>query len=249
MAAEREGPHVAVSVTDEGRGVPPDLLPHLFRKHARVGGGRELGIRGSGLGLAICKGLVEAHGGRIRAESGGVGLGTRFTFTLPAAAGTGSGAASGPARSSGGSPAEARGRTRVLVVDDDPQTLKYVRDALALPGYTTLSTVDPQEVSRLLETQRPHLVLLDLLMPGTDGIELMDQVPGLADQPVIFISGYGRDETIARAHCGREPPTTSSSRFRRRSWWRGSRRPCAAGAGCPTRSCWASWPSATGNAT
>ena len=199
VAAEREGPHVAVSVTDEGRGVPPDLLPHLFRKHARVGGGRELGIRGSGLGLAICKGLVEAHGGRIRAESGGVGLGTRFTFTLPAAAGTGSGAASGPARSSGGSPAEARGRTRVLVVDDDPQTLKYVRDALALPGYTTLSTVDPQEVSRLLETQRPHLVLLDLLMPGTDGIELMDQVPGLADQPVIFISGYGRDETIARA--------------------------------------------------
>ena len=199
VAAERDGPCVAVSVTDEGRGVPPDLLPHLFRKHARVGGGRELGIRGSGLGLAICKGLVEAHGGRIRAESGGVGLGTRFTFTLPAAAGTGSGAASGLARSSGGSPAEGRGRTRVLVVDDDPQTLKYVRDALAMPGYTTVSTVDPQEVSRLLETHRPHLVLLDLLMPGTDGIELMEQVPGLGDQPVIFISGYGRDETIARA--------------------------------------------------
>ena len=63
VAAERDGPHVAVSVTDEGRGVPPDLLPHLFRKHARVGGVQERGIRGSGLGLAICKGLVEAHGG------------------------------------------------------------------------------------------------------------------------------------------------------------------------------------------
>ena len=199
VAAARDGPHVAVSVTDEGRGVPPDLLPHLFRKHARVGGGRERGIRGSGLGLAICKGLVEAHGGRIRAESGGVGLGTRFTFTLPAAESAGGRAADGPARRSGGSPAEGRGLTRVLVVDDDPQTLKYVRDALAMPGYTTLSTVDPQEVSRLLGTHRPHLVLLDLLMPGTDGIELMEQVPGLGDLPVIFISGYGRDETIARA--------------------------------------------------
>ncbi|MDE0127135.1 MAG: ATP-binding protein [Bryobacterales bacterium] len=199
VAAERDGPHVAVSVTDEGRGVPPDLLPHLFRKHARVGGGRERGIRGSGLGLAICKGLVEAHGGRIRAESGGVGLGTRFTFTLPAAESTGGRAADGPPRRSGGSPADGRGLTRVLVVDDDPQTLKYVRDALAMPGYTTLSTVDPQEVSRLLGTRRPHLVLLDLLMPGTDGIELMEQVPGLGDLPVIFISGYGRDETIARA--------------------------------------------------
>ena len=199
VAAERDGPHVAVSVTDEGRGVPPDLLPQLFRKHTQVGGGQERGIRGSGLGLAICKGLVEAHGGRIRAESDGVGLGTRFTFTLPAANGAGSDSAPGLVRSSGGSLRRENGRTRVLVVDDDPQTIKYVRDALVAPGYSTLSTVDPQEVSRLLKTHKPHLVLLDLLMPGTDGIELMEEVPELGDVPVIFISAYGRDETIARA--------------------------------------------------
>ena len=84
IAAQRDGVHVAVSVSDEGRGIAPERLRHLFRKYPAPGD-REDGL-GGGLGLAICKGLVEAHGGRIRAESGGVGLGARFTFTLPVAA-------------------------------------------------------------------------------------------------------------------------------------------------------------------
>ena len=85
LAAVREGVHVAFSVADNGRGVPAERLPQLFRKFSRLDGeelGRDLG--GSGLGLSICKGIVEAHGGRIWAESGGEGLGTRFTFTIPA---------------------------------------------------------------------------------------------------------------------------------------------------------------------
>ena len=84
VAAVRDGVHVAFSVADDGVGVPAERLPHLFRKFSRLDGeerGRETG--GSGLGLAICKGIVEAHGGRIRAESDGLGLGSRFTFTLP----------------------------------------------------------------------------------------------------------------------------------------------------------------------
>ena len=60
-------------------------------------------------------------------------------------------------------------------------------------------TGDPEEVPSLIETHRPDLVLLDLLLPGTDGIELMQSLHALADLPVIFLSGYGRDETIARA--------------------------------------------------
>ena len=85
VEALRDGLQVAISVADEGRGVPPERLPYLFSKFAGSGG-REPGI-GFGLGLSICKGLVEAHGGRIRAESGGVSQGTRVTFTLPAADG------------------------------------------------------------------------------------------------------------------------------------------------------------------
>ena len=62
----RDGLHVAISVSDQGRGVPPDRLPHLFRKHGSAPAGEgERRLGGSGLGLSICKGLVEAHGGRI----------------------------------------------------------------------------------------------------------------------------------------------------------------------------------------
>ena len=85
------------------------------------------------------------------------------------------------------------------MVDDDPGTLRHVRDTLTDAGYAPLVTGDPRELSRILRTEKPRLVLLDLMLPGTDGIQLMQTVPELADLPVIFISGYGRDETIARA--------------------------------------------------
>ncbi len=189
VAAARAEGHVAVSVTDEGRGVAPELLPRLFDKH---GGVREGAKAGYGLGLAICKGLVEAHGGRIRAESPGPGLGATVTFTLPAAGEPGEAAAEPPARQPGEPP-------RVLVVDDDPQTLRFVRDALSAAGYAPLVTGEPGELAHTIRTEKPRLVLLDLMLPGSDGITLMNEVPELSDLPVIFISAYGRDETVARA--------------------------------------------------
>ena len=200
VTAVREGVHVAISVADEGRGVAPERLPHLFRKHTGLAGGdREGALGAAGLGLAICKGLVEAHGGRIRAASGGAGQGTEVTFTLPVAEVAGEGAAADLAPAGPPAPRDGPERTPILVVDDDPKTLRYVRDALAGSEYAPLVTGDPEEVSGLIRTERPRLVLLDLMLPGTDGIELMERVPELADLPVIFISGYGRDETIARA--------------------------------------------------
>ena len=191
IAAERDGVHVAVSVSDEGRGIAPERLGQLFRKYAAAGD-RDGGV-GGGLGLAICRGLVEAHGGRIRAESGGVGLGARFTFTLPVA-GTAVAVPDRPDRP--GAETEA---VPILVVDDDPETLRHVRDTLADAGYAPLVTGDHGGLAQIIRAEKPRLVLLDLMLPGTDGIELMQTVPELADMPVIFISGYGRDETIARA--------------------------------------------------
>ena len=190
VSAEQDGVHVAISVTDRGRGVSPEQLPNLFRSYAGTAG-TEGATAGTGLGLVICKGLVEAHGGRIRAESGGPGEGTRFTFTVPVAEDAVPGTLRpGPEQ---GVPA------RVLVVDDDPQTLRYVREALTAAGYAALVTGDPAELSRIIRSERPDLVLLDLVLPGTDGIALLGSVPELADLPVVFISGYGRDETIAEA--------------------------------------------------
>ena len=190
VAAEPEGAHVAVSVADDGEGIAPERLAHLFRRHAGLDGG--VG-GGSGLGLVICRGLVEAHGGRIRAESEGPGRGTRVTFTLPAA--EEAPAAAAPASAS----RDGRDRTAILVVDDDPHALRQMRDALAAAGYEPVTAAGPGEVARLIETQHPALAVLDLVLPGAGGIELMRTLPALADLPVIFVSAYGQGETIARA--------------------------------------------------
>ncbi len=190
VAAVRDGQDVRVSVADDGAGVAPELLPHLFRKHA--GGGS--GTASYGLGLAICKGLVEAHGGRIRAASGGRGRGTTIAFTVPAAE-----PAEADAAGVGGPAGEGPGPSRILVVDDDPGTLRSVRETLAAAGYEPVVTGAAEDLAGLIRSERPHLVLLDLLLPGRDGLELLAEVPELSDQPVIFISAYGREETIARA--------------------------------------------------
>ena len=196
VSAAQDGVHVAITVSDEGRGVAPERRGQLFRKRAGPAGGDGGALGAAGLGLAICKGLVEAHGGRIRAESGGPGQGTQVTFTLPAA---GEGAAPGPAPVRRRASAEDPEPAPVLAVDDDPMTLRFVRDALAGTEYVPVVTGDPDAVAGLVRAEKPRLVLLDLMLPGTDGIELMERIPELGDLPVIFISAYGRDETIARA--------------------------------------------------
>ena len=196
VAAVREGVHVAFAVADDGVGVPAERLPHLFRKFSRLDGaerGRE--IAGSGLGLAICKGIVEAHGGRIRAESDGPGLGSRFTFTVPAV----EEAVTLPPPPSRRRRTKTRERPRVLCVDDDPQTLRVVRDALTKAGYAPVVTGDPAEVARLMAEQAPRLVLLDLMLPGSDGMELMKEIREVSDAPVIFLSVNGQEEVVARA--------------------------------------------------
>ena len=194
VTAERDGVYVAISVADEGRGIAPERLAHLFRKYSVAADGED-GVRRTGLGLAICKGLVEAHGGRIRAESGGPGQGARFTFTLPLSASAGAyvSAADRP------EPTKRRSKECILAVDDDPQTLRHVRDALAEAGYAPVVTGDHRELAQIVRYEKPALVLLDLVLPGTNGIELMRTVPELTYQPVIFISAYGRDETVAQA--------------------------------------------------
>ena len=135
VSAKCDGVHVSISVSDEGRGIAPGQLPHLFRKYAFAAGGGERATAGTGLGLVICKGLVEAHGGRIRAESAGLGQGSRFTFTLPAVEDTREGEAPRSGRRSADPTSDPREPTRILVVDDDPKILRYVRDILSGAGY------------------------------------------------------------------------------------------------------------------
>ena len=87
----------------------------------------------------------------------------------------------------------------MLAVDDDPQALRYLREVLSRGGYAPIVTGDPAEVPRLMAEEKPHVVLLDLVRPGSGGMALMTDILKTADVPVIFLSVYGRDEIVARA--------------------------------------------------
>ena len=124
-----DGVQVTVAVQDRGRGIQEESLRHLFRKFSQIheNGGPKLS--GSGLGLAICKGIVEAHGGRIWAESPGLGQGSTFSFTLAVAVQAPTGPAPDTSRSDQhlGRVSRAGVRTRVLAVDDETQVLRFLQ--------------------------------------------------------------------------------------------------------------------------
>ena len=196
----QEDLHVLFAVADEGRGLSPENLPHLFKKFSRiVGDPADQDIEGTGVGLAICKGIVEAHGGRIWAESDGPGLGARFMFTIPAAEEVVSVSENGSVQFTGDSGRTAPERARILAVDDEPQILRHIKSTLLEAGYGAIVTGDPREVEHLIEAKKPHLVLVDLALPGTDGFALMKRISRITAAPVIFLSGHSEEHIIARA--------------------------------------------------
>ena len=198
VTASLREPYLAISVIDEGQGVTPEQLPALFKKFSRAGlRDFQENVEGHGLGLAICKGIVEAHGGRILAESRGEGSGARFTFTIPIAPDAEEEIPeSATPRSRITSTGE---QTRVLSIDDDPQILRYIRNTLTDAGYIAIATGNPNELLHLFEMERPHLVLMDVRLPGTSGYELLKRLREISDVPVIFLSGSGGEESVVRA--------------------------------------------------
>ena len=200
VSAELDGLHVAFSVAAPGLSLPPDQLPNLFRKYSRIDGGMvERDIAGYGLGLSICKGIVEAHGGRIWAESEGPDRGVRFIFTIPVADQAMPADTANSLRQSGGSRAGPTAPARVLVMDDNPQTVRHVRDILAKGGYTALFATGPDDALHQVGSEKPDLALLDLELPGVDGFQLMQDIIDMANVPVICLSAHGRDQDIERA--------------------------------------------------
>jgi signal transduction histidine kinase/ActR/RegA family two-component response regulator len=177
VGASRRGEEIEVWVKDTGAGIAPEELPHIFNRFWQA---RKKARRGSGLGLTICKAIVEAHGGRIWAEST-PGVGTTMLFTLPAAAA----ARSGP-----------REVANILIVDDRPENLLSLTAILQRPDYNLVTARSGEEALSLALRQRFVVALMDVAMPGMSGLEVavhLKQLERSRDIPIIFITAFGDD--------------------------------------------------------
>ena len=184
--AGRDG-WVDLSVRDTGSGIQPEFLPHVFERFRQADSSTTRVHGGLGLGLAIVRHLVEAHGGTVAAESAGVGQGSTFTVSLPAAAGR---ARSRPAEEptpvpvppAPPRPAVALDRLRILVVDDDRDTLEVMKQLLEQAGAEVVAAGSAAEALSVLEEQVPDVLVSDIGMPGQDGYALIREVRRLAPE-------------------------------------------------------------------
>ena len=194
---------ISVSVQPSGRpteGSSPMIQRVLGSQIEDVG----RSSKGESLALALCKGIVEAHGGRMRVEHEDRPGGMTITFTIPAAEDLIEEEESKEEVSSYVSPLERNGshpgdKARILVATDDPRLLGIVRRTIAKDGYTPVTASDYDEVPLLVEEEKPHLLLLDLSAHAARGFELTQHISGAYGVPVIVLSGQGDDENIERA--------------------------------------------------
>jgi PAS domain S-box-containing protein len=184
-----------IRVRDDGMGIPPDFLPHVFEPFVQQDQGVARGTGGLGLGLALVKGLVELHGGAVTARSDGVGRGAEFQVTFPVVSPPAD-AARPPERPAPG------GALRVLVVDDNEDEASALSDALGVAGHQVAVAHDGEEALAKVRSFRPEVVLCDIGMPRMSGHEVarsMRRDPALQDVRLIALTGYARAEDVRAA--------------------------------------------------
>jgi len=205
----REPSHVELVVSDTGQGIAADFLPHVFDRFRQGDASFTRKTGGLGLGLAIVRSLVELHGGDVRAESDGPGVGATFTVRLPLApprADRSSPAAPEPHPPHGVSfdcPAALRGK-RVLLVDDEVETRELVRFVLSQCECQVETAGGGTEALRVLERGTFDVLISDIGMPDMDGFELIRRVRAQpasahANVPALALTAYARDADRARA--------------------------------------------------
>jgi protein-histidine pros-kinase len=196
---DTNGSEAAVSVSDNGRGIAPEDLPRVFEKFHRTRSAKAE-REGFGLGLYICRRIAEQHGGRVSVESV-VGRGSTFKLTLPFdATDTREAAPRGPrARTPAASaPAAASAKLagkRVLLVEDEPDALASLGRLLRFEAIEVAEASDGLAALALVQSFRPHVVVLDLEMPGMGGAELLTRLSATQpDLATVIMTGFSEHD-------------------------------------------------------
>lgn len=185
---------VSLDVEDDGRGLAPEQLSHLFEAFFQGPRAKDRAEGGLGLGLTLVKSLVELHGGSVSAKSQGPGKGSVFTLSIPAAKADAAHPAS-EAPSIDMSPP--RSPTRILMVDDNPDITSLVGEILEQAGFDVRIASDGPRALDLAATFHPNIAILDIGLPVMDGYELagrLRELLGHAAPRMIAMSGYGQKE-------------------------------------------------------
>ncbi len=199
-------------VSDTGQGMTPEFLAVAFEPFRQAQRTHARSQEGLGLGLAIVKHLIDLHGGSVRAESAGAGLGSTITIELPLAPtsharhslpSTPPGAvtpAAGVAESELAAPI-LRG-VRALVVEDDPDGCELLETVLRGFGATVTTANSARNAFELMESERPDVVVSDIGLPDEDGLSLIRRVrqtAGLSDLPAVALTAYASKRDVAQA--------------------------------------------------
>jgi signal transduction histidine kinase len=197
IETRQEGRDAVISVSDDGIGIAPRMLPRIFELFTQGDRSLDRTTGGLGIGLHLCRRLVEMHGGSIAAASEGVGRGSTFSVRLPIIP------APTPTmlpQSPDPSPSPRRQR-RILLVDDNQDTVLSLARLLSLRGHEVATAFDGVAALKLAQEFQPDILLLDIGLPGLDGYEVARRLraEGFARTPIVAISGYAQENDRTRA--------------------------------------------------
>jgi CheY-like chemotaxis protein len=198
VTVEEEAGQAVIKVQDDGIGISPEMLPQIFDLFTQSDSILGNSQGGMGIGLTLVRKLVELHGGKVEAQSAGVGQGSEFIVSLPLAPTT--------AQQPVPSPSDQAGSTarslRVLVVDDSPDAAKVFGMLMETYGCQVRTAHDGPGALELAVEYRPDVVMLDIGLPGMDGYEVAKRIRGEAairDVVLVATTGYGQDTDRVRS--------------------------------------------------